>query len=42
MHELGKPVYAFDNVNKDTTGKSHVYRLDQKEEMVAAIKQELD
>ena len=38
IHNLGKPVFAFDNTSKDQTGGSQIFSSQTPETMVVAIK----
>ena len=42
IHNLGKPVFAFDNTSKDQTGGSQIFSSQTPEAMVVAIKADLN
>jgi len=38
IHKLGKPIFAFDNTSKDSTGENQIFSSQTPETMVVAIK----
>ena len=41
-HQLGLPVFSFEGTNHDQTGKNQVFKNDQVDEMVKAVREYLE